>query len=375
MVLRMGGMNMKHKSRKILIIAVVCLLIGGLSLAKMAVNIYEFQSDIFRGNPDNKETVNTPAQPAGDSPITTQQPEEPLDISWVSNSQSALTEFVAGAEVELEIACNKNAQIQWDVTKGELLGKTTGNKVWWRLPENKGEYTVTVTVQDGTESKSLSRTFKVIPYTASSDPFADITALNGGVAPIVSYDSKTGIPSMIIGKYSPKKIFTAEDAIDSLNDIKVIMNIENPREEFKLLKTENRNNVTSYTLVQVYKSISVNEGYFVIDVDSNNDVQSLVGSYYPEVRLSGISIEPAIDENEAKAIVKDDLTSEEDFISKLFYPTTYEFKSVFLIVDMVHFKNPELVWEMKLTINEKTWKYFIHAQTGKIIDKFCNETF
>jgi Zn-dependent metalloprotease len=128
-------------------------------------------------------------------------------------------------------------------------------------------------------------------------------------------------------------------------------------------------------LQQVYKGISVSGGHIVIEVDSNFDVFSINGHYYPQVRLAGISIEPAIDKNRAQAIVEEDLAREESFISKIFYPTTYEFSSVFLIVDMVRFEKPELVWEMKLYIDGKTWKYFIHAQTGEIIDKFCNDHF
>ncbi len=298
-----------------------------------------------------------------------------MSITWVNNTQSAITEFFIGAQVELEISCNKKAQINWSVTKGELLGDLGSNKVWWRLPDNEGECTVTVTAEDGQESKSLSRTVKVNPFTASEDAFADITALNGGVPPIVSYDAKSGIPSMIIGRYSPKKIYTAEDAIDSLNDIKAIMNIENPREEFKVLKTENIDDTPSYILQQVYKGISVSGGHIVIEVDSNFDVFSINGHYYPQVRLSGISIEPAIDQNRAQAIVKEDLASEEDFISKLFNPTTHKFKSTVLIVDMVHFENPELVWGIGVTIKGKTWKYFIHAQTGEIVVKYCMDTF
>lgn len=173
----------------------------------------ESAGDINTGEKDKETTTpsSTETQVTEESSTTEQQPEGPLSISWVNNAQSAITEFVVGAEVELEISCNKNAQIEWSVTQGDLLGKLTSNKVWWRLPDKEGEYMVTVTVKDGVESKSLSRTVKVNPYTTSRDPFADITALNGGVAPIVSYDSKTGIPSMIIGRYSPKKIYTAAD--------------------------------------------------------------------------------------------------------------------------------------------------------------------
>jgi hypothetical protein len=362
---------------KILLIICVCLFIGGLSIGKIAININTFrldepERDINMVEAD-KETT-SPTLTENQATKNTSLAEGPLYIGWVSNAQSAMNEFFVGAQLELEISCNKNAQIKWSITEGDLLGKLTSNKVWWRLPDNQGEYTVTVTVQDGIESKSLSRTVKVNPFITSGDPFADITALNGGVAPIVSYDSKAGIPSMIIGRYSPRKIYTAEDAIESLNDIKVIMNIENSREEFKLSRSQSRNNITSYVLRQIYKGIPVSGGQIGIDVDSNNDLLSLGGHYYPQVRMSGISIEPAINKSKAQAIAEDDLISEEGFISKLFYPTTYEFDSITLIVEMVN-DNPELVWGMGLTINGKAWEYYVHAQTGKIIDKFCNGPF
>ena len=364
---------MKSKNRKILIIIIVCLFIGGLLLVKKTVN--------NKVNTAEKEqetatsSVSMESENTEEPTTTEQQQEGPLYINWVNNVQSAKKEFVVGAEVELEISCNKEVEISWHVTEGDLLGKLTSNKVWWRLPDKEGKYTVTVTVQEGAESKFLSRTVKVNPYTTGRDPFADITALNGGVTPIVSYDSKTGIPSMIIGRYSPKKIYTAEDAIDSLNDIKTIMNIENPREEFELLKTECVDNMPSYILKQVYKGVPVNGGHIVIEVSSNYDVFSINGSYYPQVRLSGISIEPAIDESKAQAIVKNDLASKKDFIFKLFYSTRCEFNSINLIVDMVHFDNPELVWGMGLTANGGLWEYYIHAQTGKIIDEYCMDIY
>ena len=361
---------MKFKNRKILIIIIVCLFIGGLLLVKKTVN--------NKVNTAEKEqetatsSVSMESENTEEPTTTEQQQEGPLYINWVNNVQSAKKEFVVGAEVELEISCNKEVEISWHVTEGDLLGKLTSNKVWWRLPDKEGKYTVTVTVQEGAESKFLSRTVKVNPYTTGRDPFADITALNGGVTPIVSYDSKTGIPSMIIGRYSPKKIYTAEDAIDSLNDIKTIMNIENPREEFELLKTECVDNMPSYILKQVYKGVPVNGGHIVIEVSSNYDVFSINGSYYPQVRLSGISIEPAIDESQASAIAEEDLanTDMRNFIHRLIEPRTYELSSAILVIDMVYFKEPELVWEISANANADIWEYSIHAQTGEIIDKY-----
>ena len=294
----------------------------------------------------------------------------PLSLNWVENAQASMTNFVAGAELELEIICNEEAEITWSVTQGDLLGKLTSTKVWWRLPDNAGKYTVTVTVQKGKESKSLSRTVKVIPYMPSGDTITNITALNGGVAPIMSYDATVGIPSMIIGRYSPKKIYTAEDAIDSLNDIKELMNIENPEEEFKILKTENRNNVISYTLLQVYRGIPVVEGYYVIDVDSNSNIKSLVGSYYPDVRLSELSVVPAINESTAQAIVGNNLLEMDDYSEE-----SPEFISSILIIDMVHSENPELAWGIGVNIGGETWEYYIHAQSGKIIDKYSMSPF
>jgi Zn-dependent metalloprotease len=286
-------------------------------------------------------------------------------VNWVDNVQAAMTEFVAGSEIELEIACNKEAEISWSVTQGELLGELTGSKVWWRLPDTKGQYTVTVRVRDGKKSTSLSRTVKVIPYTPCGDAIADITALNGGVAPIMSYDTAVGIPSMLIGRYSPKKIYTAEDAIASLNDIKELMNMENPEEEFKILKTECVDNMPIYVLQQVYKGIPVDGGQISIDVDSIYNVQSVGGSYYPDVRLSELSVEPTISESEAQAIVENDLAATGN------YPEdSPEFNSTTLIVDMVHSENPELAWGINVEIGGETWEYYIHSQSGKIIDKY-----
>lgn len=187
--------------------------------------------------------------------------------------------------------------------------------------------------------------------TDSQKELLKIAELNGGTLPDISKSTSTGVPTFIDGKYSDKIVTDYKSAIDSLNDIKHLMNIDNPDSEFVLQqerKTSNGKN--QYKLQQVYNTIPVYGSELTITVDNNGNVDCLNGQYNPQIRERDISTSPRISKSEV-----------ENGLEKQEYSVV---SNKGLIIYATEGYKPQLVYEVKCS---GMITLFISAEDGHIV--------
>lgn len=128
---------------------------------------------------------------------------------------------------------------------------------------------------------------------------ARIQEINDGTMPEITYDSE-GIPSFIDGKYSNLRVTDYRTAILSLQDIKGLMQFENPMEEYVGLETYTLDNNKFYRLQQVVNDIPVYDKQIVIETGTSGIIRCLSGDY--DAGLSSIVTTPTITQEEAEHI-------------------------------------------------------------------------
>jgi Zn-dependent metalloprotease len=148
--------------------------------------------------------------------------------------------------------------------------------------------------------------------TPTGKEISNIKALNGGELPDIYMDDEDSIPSFIDGMYSNEKINNENDALDSLNDIKNLMGINDVNEEFDFYQKDSYDNNTFYRFQQYYNGIEVYGKTAVVVADSNRKASALSNDYEPGI---SITTEPTIAEEDAIAVVQNGITNAENVSS------------------------------------------------------------
>lgn len=202
------------------------------------------------------------------------------------------------------------------------------------------------------------------PIGEDNDEYA-LAALNGGQMPKIFYSDETGIPKFIDGRYSSKKIHSAQDAINSLYSVRTLMKIENPVEEFILDQDLDLDGMATYRLQQVYEGIPVHGRQFLVNVDGEKTASSLNGNYFPGLRSMVISTIPQITNEQAVSAALQDtgLTNNSEI--------TQESELIFYTLNE---NEPKLTWLIYLSgLNSEgeavAWRIVLDASNGSIIAK------
>ena len=148
--------------------------------------------------------------------------------------------------------------------------------------------------------------------TATGKELSNIEDLNGGELPDIYMDEEDSVPSFIDGVYSDEKIYNANDALDSLNDVKNLMGINDVDEEFDFYQKDSYDGNTFYRFQQYYDGIEVYGKNAVVVADSNKKASTLSNDYEPGI---DISVEPTLTEEDAINVVQGSVTNAENISS------------------------------------------------------------
>ena len=221
------------------------------------------------------------------------------------------------------------------------IQKEPGNDIINESDFNLGEDVIPDLTYESEEAKPT--------YDTREDEIANIAEINNGTIP-ESYCDENDIPVYIDGKFSDRKVDSAEDAISALNDIHHIMEFENAEQEFTEVYSETVDlGETSnfYRFQQTYHNIPVYGYHMIVSTNASGEIQSLNGHYIPDL---DIDITPKITMEQAKEIAYKS-SQEVDSVSDGLY--------IYIENDNV----ATLCWKIRVP----STSYFINAIDGNII--------
>lgn len=191
--------------------------------------------------------------------------------------------------------------MRWAVASGLLTGK--GNGIL--DPVGTATRAEVASVMRGFVEKVVGTTQTASPtFESKEKEIENIADLNGGITPEI-YCDDNNIPNFINGIFTSKKINSATDAIEALNDIHYIMQFCDARKEFTEVCSDtigNDNKVNYYRLQQVYHNIPVYGHQLVVSADTEGNAETVSGHYYPGLN---IDTQPTITEEQARKILSE----------------------------------------------------------------------
>lgn len=159
----------------------------------------------------------------------------------------------------------------------------------------------------------------------------------------------------IDGAFTNIKVRDTEDAIESINSIKEIMDIDAPESEFEVLKVNKSNYITSYRLQQLFHSIPVYGRELIVATDKAGNTTSVGGNY-----LKDLSIDTTATVAKADAVVSA-LASFENATAGATELTIYTLNDV----------EPTLCWKVTVSGTKEgkdAYKdVFVNATTGDVV--------
>jgi len=169
---------------------------------------------------------------------------------------------------------------------------------------------------------------------------------------------------------------TIQACFSFMNNIKAVMHINNPADEFKKMTLENDEYGWTYIkMQQYYKGVEVYGGQVILH-GKNNLIVKLNGTYYPTPKIDNIS--PAIDENQVSNIVVADVKTIATF-KPLSIPEMQILNYSEPIVNLIIYHPDRKLDQEKLAYHVTVrpnfldrYEYFVDAKTGGIIDKYNN---
>ncbi len=183
----------------------------------------------------------------------------------------------------------------------------------------------------------------------------DLRAYNEGKMPHLFTDWKDDF-QFIDGAFTNIKVNTKDDAIESINSIKEILDIEAPESEFEVLKVNSSKYITSYRLQQLCNSIPVYGRELIVATDKDGNTTSVGGNYIKDL---SVDTNATVDSSEASVTALKDLDSNAT--------ATETALTVYTLDDV----EPTLCW--KVTVSgtqdgESTYKdVFVNANTGDVV--------
>ncbi|MFS4493169.1 M4 family metallopeptidase [Maribacter sp. 2308TA10-17] len=191
--------------------------------------------------------------------------------------------------------------------------------------------------------------------------------------------SEAGLPVFIESKATEAAKISAKSqsnetvGIQYLEDIKGILRVANPSEEFKnISKKVDDLGQTHIKMQQVYKGVKVYGSEVVLHLDKKRQVQAFNGRSKPTPKLE--SVTPKISFQNALSTIENDLgkalpksNRAKSELNDLLTPSAPEEELV------IYSFNGQDVLTRHITVFPTAidrWEYFIDANTGKVIDKY-----
>lgn len=183
----------------------------------------------------------------------------------------------------------------------------------------------------------------------------ELKKYNQGKMPQFFTDLKEDF-QFIDGAFTNIKVNTEEDAVESINSIKEILDIEAPESEFEVLKVNETNYITSYRLQQLFNAIPVYGRELIVATDKAGNTTSVGGNYIKDLNLDTTATVDAADAQTAALSNFDaDATASEASL------TVYSLDEV----------EPTLCWQVTVSgtqDGEKAYKdVFVDATTGDTV--------
>lgn len=184
----------------------------------------------------------------------------------------------------------------------------------------------------------------------------DLSSLEANENVSITYNEESDIPTIIAGDYTDFKVDSSNDAIKALEEVKDIMGINNPKEEYEVSNEIDflENNI--YRMQQYYKGIEVINRQMIIAADKEGNIKTLSGDYE---KITDLDVNPNIDQNSAINTVTEQ------------YGNNIQVDKTQLIIDIIN-DVPTLCWGVKAygEFNElegNSYNIYIDAKTGEIV--------
>ncbi len=191
--------------------------------------------------------------------------------------------------------------------------------------------------------------------------------------------SEAGLPVFIESKATEETKISAKSqsaetvGANYLEDIKGILRVTNPSEEFQnISKKVDDLGQTHIKMQQVYKGVKVYGSEVVLHLDKKREVQAFNGRSKPTPKLE--SVTPKISFQKALSNIENDLgkvlpksTTAKAGLNDLLTPSAPEEELI------IYSLNGQDVLTRHITVFPSVmdrWEYFIDANTGKVIDKY-----
>ncbi len=188
---------------------------------------------------------------------------------------------------------------------------------------------------------------------------------------IVSKD-EDGLPVFVKGEITGKenKAPVIDQCYQYLEVLKTKMKIENPDEEFEIIKNSiDEQGEQHIKMQQMYKGLPVFASEVVLHA-KNSKVHLFNGRYHPTPKLTNLS--PSVTEEAAIAAAFADLHHylEGNFTGNVESDLVNYEETVPELMVYYQAKTPELIWHFYIHpgISER-WEYFVDAQTGEVLHR------
>ena len=112
----------------------------------------------------------------------------------------------------------------------------------------------------------------------------------------ISYNEESKVPTLIAGNYTDFKVRNTNEAISALEEVKDVLGIEDPKEEYKESNKIEFLENKIYRLQQYYKGIEVSGRQMVITTDTNGNIKTVSGDYE---KITELDVNPTIDKESA----------------------------------------------------------------------------
>ena len=173
------------------------------------------------------------------------------------------------------------------------------------------------------------------------------------------------VPKYISGEFTDRKIVDKQSALESINDIKELLDLQSAKDEFYVKNVYSLDNVKYYELQQKSYGLDVLGGELTISVDNDGNVLALNGNYIPNISLKNnvLSSTSALDN-----LLKGTYGEEIDYdYTKKIVNIDNRFIAIYLIT--LETANDVLeVWvdavENKIILEESLIKYANYTYTG-----------
>jgi len=154
----------------------------------------------------------------------------------------------------------------------------------------------------------------------------------------------------------PKNAKIADIPLAGLQEYRDLLKITDANSEFRQINEfTDEQGLTHVKFQQIYKSVPLSGKEILVHLDQNNSVYLIEGRIEPSPTLD---VTPALTNQQALDLAKTDLGQLDD-------STTCE-----LVIFFDNLKTPHLAYEISAVCNHESWKLFIDARTGQILQKY-----